>query len=136
MPTCAIITALDNKEARKRLAALPATPAKPDKEQKVEKPGSSCEDNKGCVVYKRRGYLPAPEGQAPNEKICVAFVHSGTACRCHKSDAIHNNAPHTWPIKTLKIWVAHVESDPDISWHASVCQDLIQAAIGADKHAA
>ena len=134
VPTPAIITALDNAEAKKRLAATTIKPEKPAKEPKSDKPGSATKevDNKGCVIYKRRGFMPSPTGEDPKEKICPAFVRSGSICRRgDRCDGIHSLAPETWPVRSLKLWVAHINSIPEMGWASSVRQDLVKAAIGA-----
>ena len=133
VPTSAIITALDNAEAKKRLANVALKPEKPSKEPKTDKHSSATKevDNKGCIVYKRRGFMPAPAGEDPKEKICPAFVRSGSICRRgDRCDGIHNLAPETWPVRSLKLWVAHMDATPEMGWASSVRQDLVKAALG------
>ena len=132
VPTCSLVTSIETIEAKKRLAEKPGTPARPPKEPKTETPAPAvaAKDVKGCIVYRRRGTMPAPTEDDPSRRICAAFVRQGTACRRgDRCDWIHSLAPETWPIESLKSWAHLVDTDNNLSWTSDVKKDAIKAAL-------
>ena len=130
VPTCSLITALDNKDAKKRLAEKPGTPAKAPKEPRTGPSDKEKADTTGCIVFKKKGIMPTPTEEDPTRRVCAAAVRQGTVCRRgDRCGSIHSLQPETWPVDILKTWVAHVEADSGMSWAPSVRMDLINAAI-------
>ena len=128
VPTCSLITGLDNKEAKKRLAEKPGTPARPEKQPKTDTTPAPAEtDTKGCIIYRKRGIMSTPTIDDPSKRICAAFIRVGVACRRgDKCDMLHNLKPETWPVEAIKAWTEHVEKEPSIRWANTVHKEKLK----------
>ena len=122
MPTCSLVTALDNKEAKKRLADKPATPGRPEKQPKTEvTPSPTDKDTKGIVIYRKKGIMATPTIDDPTKRICAGFIRVGTACRRgDRCGMIHSLQPETWPPEAIKAWLDRVDKESSIRWANTV----------------
>ena len=128
VPACSLITSLDNKEAKKRLADKPATPARPAKEPKTDAtPSPADKDTKGIIIYRKKGIMATPTIDDPAKRICAGFIRVGTACRRgDRCDMLHNLQPETWPVESIKAWLDHIDKEPHIRWGNTVNKEKLK----------